>query len=193
MNEEEKKAQEAAEAEKAEAAEDLSQKEVDYKVIAEANEELAKAEKARADAAEALIIKNKALQKREEKKNDNESEALTEDKVAEIVQKTLAQAKENNDSPEAKALEEANKKLAEIQAKNAEIIRAQKAKETISKDSAQTVVDAEKGVEPKLEANSPLKEYKFMGNGVYSQKLASGKTHYVRNPKVPGLPNSWVA
>src|SRR3990172_4657249 len=73
--------------------------EIDYKALAEA-------EKARADAAEALIVKNKNIDKR--------TEPLTEERVLELI--TLA--KENADSPEVKALEEAQRKLKELQGKN---------------------------------------------------------------------------
>ena len=197
MNEEEKKlAEEAAAAEaegkakaeaEAKAAEEaLSKEEIDYKALADA-------EKARADAAEALIVKNKALVKREEKKNDDGTEPLTEEKVAEIVQKALAQSKETDDSPEAKAYAEAQAKVKELQAKNSEIARALKAKDSISKDSATTHRDGEQGTDPKLPDNSPLKAFKHEGNGVYSLKLASGKTMFKNVNAGPGQPKSWIA
>lgn len=192
MDEEAKKkqAEEAAKVEAdakatadAKAAEDARlQKEIDYKALAEA-------EKARADAAEALIVKNKALAKREDKK-DGDGQTLTKDDVIEIV-KTFT-AKEADDSVEAKALEEANKRLKELQAKNAEIARALKAKDGVSKDSASTHFDGSSVSEPKLTDNSPLKSYKYMGNGVYSKKLANGKTLYKNVNPGPGGNKMWV-
>jgi hypothetical protein len=196
MNEEEKKAQEAVEAEaaaqaaaEAEAAKGSSTEEVDYKALAEA-------EKARADAAEearlaaeALIVKNKAIAKRTENK-DGEQPTLTEEKVLEMIK--LATAKED-ESPEAKALEEANKKVAEAKAKLAEIARAQKAKELARSDTAGTHFDGQLGTEPKLPDNSPLKTFKYEGNGIYSLKLASGKTMFKNTKPGPGQASSWIA
>lgn len=197
MNEEEKKAAEQAQAlaeaealadaeAKAKAEEEALSKEVDYKALADA-------EKARADAAEALIIKNKAIAKREEKKNDDGPDPLTEEKVAEIVAKALAQSKETDDSPEAKAYAEAQAKVKELQAKNAEIARALKSKNTASNNSATTHFDGQKGTEPKLPENSPLKEFTHIGNGVYSLKLKSGKTMFKNTNPGPGQPKTWVA
>lgn len=196
MDEAEKKlAEEAAAAEaegkaKAEAeakvAEEALSKEIDYKALADA-------EKARADAAEALIVKNKAIAKREEKKNDDGTEPLTEEKVAEIVAKALAQSKETDDSPEAKAYADAQAKVKELQAKNSEIARALKAKDGVSKDPATTHRDGEKGVDPKLPDNSPLKAFKHEGNGIYTLKLASGKTMFKNLNAGPGQPKSWIA
>lgn len=160
--------------------------EIDYKALADA-------EKARADAAEALIIKNKALAKREEKKTDEAPTAITEEKIAEIVLKTLAQTKETDDSPEATAYAQAQAKVKELQAKNAEIARALKAKDTTVSDTATTHRDGEKGTEPKLPDNSPLKAFKYEGNGIYSQKLASGKTMFKNVNAGPGQPKSWIA
>lgn len=165
---------------------DPSQEEVDYKALAEA-------EKARADAAEALIVKNKALAKRNETKPEGEPQALTEEKVVELIKKVVTTSKEDSDdSPEAKAYADAQAKVRELQAKNAELGRAQKAKDGVSKDSATTHRDGEAGTEPKLPDNSPLKAYKYEGNGIYSIKLASGKTMFKNTKVKPGQPSSWV-
>lgn len=187
MNEEEIKAKEAAEAEAARLAAEAeaassSTEEIDYKVIAEANEALAKAEAARADAAEALIVKNKAIEKRQV------NPTLTEERVLELI-KT---ATKEEASPEALALEEATKNLAIAKAKTAEIARSLKAKEGTRSDSANTHFDGEKGTAPKLQDNSPLKEFKYEGNGIYSQKLKSGKTMYKNQNAGPGQPKTWV-
>ena len=153
------KAKEAAEAEakakaEAEAAEAALSKEVDYKILAEA-------EKARADAAEALIMKNKNIYKRSD---------LTEERVLELI----ALSKENkDDSPEAKALTEAQAKVKELTAKHEEAIRALKAKDGISNDPSSTRHDPLKPEEPKLPPGSPLAGYKHLGNGLYSKKLTS--------------------
>lgn len=195
MDEAEKKAAEekaAAEAEakakaeaevKAKAEEEALSKEIDYKALAEAQE-------ARALAAEALIVKNKAIAKRAETK-EGEDTGLTEERVLELIK--TATAKNEDDSVEAKALEEANKRLKELQAKNTEIVRAFKAKDGVSKDTATTQRDGEKGTEPKLPDNSPLKAFKYEGNGIYSQKLASGKTMFKNVNAGPGQPKSWIA
>src|SRR4051812_46308545 len=115
MDEAEKKAAEekaAAEAEaklqaeaQAKAEQDALSQKIDYKVIAEA-------EKARADAAEALIIKNKNIDKRHANK-EGENAGLTEERVLELIKTATVK---DDDSPEAKALEEANKKVQELHA-----------------------------------------------------------------------------
>jgi len=183
MNEEEWKAVEAeALTEVLEAP--LQNEEIDYRALAEA-------EQARADAAEALIVKNKAIAKRAEVK-EVETTTLTREEVLELIKANTPKV-ETDDSIEATALVEANKKLAEMKAKNSEIARALKAKDGARNDTASTQFDGEKGTEPKLAESSPLKAYKHEGNNVYSLKLASGKTHYKRSITVPGLPSSWVA
>lgn len=186
MEEEKKEEVVVTEAPAEETPAEVPSQEIDYKALADA-------EKARADAAEALIIKNKSMAKREEKKNDDETTPLTEEKVAEIVAKALAQSKETDDSPEAKAYAEAQAKVKELQTKNGEIARALKAKEGVSKDSATTHRDGEKGTDPKLPENSPLKAFKHEGNGIYSLKLASGKTMFKNVNAGPGQPKSWIA
>lgn len=198
MSEEEKKAQEVAEAEakakaeeEAKATESSSTEETDYKAIAEANEALALAEKARADAAEALIVKNKAIAKRQENK-DGESETLTEDKVTEIVKNLIASTKSEEESPESKALVAAEQAAKEARAKVAELGRALKAKDTVSKDIATTHRDGEVVTAPKLPENSPLKEFTHIGNGVYSLKLKNGKTMFKNTNAGPGQPKTWI-
>ena len=71
-------------------------------------------------------------------------------------------------------------------AKAAEIKRAKESKEITRSDSASTERDGAAGVEPKLNANSPLRQYKYMGNNVYAKKLSSGKTLYVNTRPKPG-------
>ena len=189
--EEEKLAEEAAAAEaeaqakadeEAKAAEALLQEqEIDYKTLAEA-------EKVRADAAEALIIKNKNIAKRQEGK---EGEILlTEERVLELINQAKA---DTDESPEAKALAEAQKNLRVIQAKNTEIARALKNKGTPVKDVAGTERDGEKGTEPKLPEGSPLKAYKHEGNGIYSKKMPNGKTLFINTKASAGQQKKWVA
>lgn len=79
-----------------------------------------------------------------------------------------------------------------ILAQNEELKRALKSKESASNDSSSGHQDGMPKVEPKLPANSPLKEYKYMGNGVYSKKLSSGKTLFRNSKPMPGQPHSWV-
>lgn len=203
MNEEEKKiaaakeAAELAEKEKLEAEkkakEEADEAEnaaknidtTDYKAIAEANEALAVAEKERADAAEALIIKNKKIEKRQ----GQGDETLTEERVLELIEASKVKV---DDSEEAKRLDEANKKVKEAQAKTAELARALKAKETASKDIISAQRDGLPGAAPKLPENSPLKTYKYDGNNIYSKKLPSGKTLFRNTKPNPGEPKSWV-
>lgn len=158
----------------------------DYKAIAEANEALAIAEKERADAAEALIIKNKKIEKRQVNQGD---ETLTEERVLELIEASKVKV---DDSEEAKRLDEANKKVKEAQAKTAELARALKAKETASKDIISAQRDGLPGAAPKLPENSPLKAYKYKGNNIYSKKLPSGKTLFRNTKPNPGEPKSWV-
>ena len=189
--EEEKLAEEAAAAEaeaqakadeEAKAAEALLQEqEIYYKTLAEA-------EKVRADAAEALIIKNKNIAKRQEGKEGETS--LTEERVLELINQAKA---DTDESPEAKALAEAQKNLRVIQAKNTEIARALKNKGTPVKDVAGTERDGEKGTEPKLPEGSPLKAYKHEGNGIYSKKMPNGKTLFINTKASVGQQKKWVA
>ncbi len=77
-------------------------------------------------------------------------------------------------------------------AKNSELRRALKSKENAYNDSANTQIDGLPKVEPKLPANSPLREYKYMGNGIYFKKLKSGKTLFKNTKALPGSPKMWV-
>lgn len=168
--------------EEAKAAEEalLQEQEIDYKTLAEA-------EKLRADAAEALIIKNKNITKRQEGK-EGEQAGLTEERVLELINA----AKSTDESPEAKALAEAQKNLKIIQAKNAEIARALQNKTTPQRDVAGTQRDGEATIEPKLPEGSPLKSYKHEGNGIYSKKLASGKTLKINTKAGVGEQKKWI-
>lgn len=187
--EEDKLAEEAAAAEaetKAKAEEEakaaealLQEQEIDYKTLAEANA-VALA------AAEALIIKNKNIAKRQE---GGETTTLTKEDVLALI----AQAKAGeDDSPEAKALAEAQRNLKIIQGKNAEIARALKNKATPQRDVAGTQRDGETIADPKLPEGSPLKSYKHEGGGIYSKKLASGKTLYMNTKAGVGEQKKWV-
>ena len=79
-----------------------------------------------------------------------------------------------------------------IVAKNSELKRALNSKENAYNNSASTQIDGLPKVEPKLPVNSPLKEYKYMGNGVYSKKLKSGKILFKNTKALPGSPKMWV-
>jgi len=170
--------------EEAKAAEALLQEqEIDYKTL----KTLAEAEKVRADAAEALIIKNKSIAKRKE--GDGETPVLSEKRVSELIQQALTS---QDVSPEATALAEAQKNLRVIQAKNAEIARALKNKSTPVKDVAESHRDGEQAPAPKLPEGSPLKSYKHEGGGIYSKKLANGKTLYINSKPGMGEQKKWV-
>lgn len=79
-----------------------------------------------------------------------------------------------------------------IVAQKSELARALNSKEGVSNDNANTHFDGQPKAEPKLPANSPLKEYKYMGNGIYSKKLKSGKTLFKNTRVLPGSPKMWV-
>lgn len=77
-------------------------------------------------------------------------------------------------------------------ATNNELKRALKSKEGISNDDANTHFDGQKKDEPKLPENSPLKEYKYMGKGIYAKKLKSGKTIFKNTRATPGTAKMWI-
>lgn len=159
----------------------LQEEEIDYKTLAEA-------EKTRADAAEALIVKNKSIAKRQEGK-EGEQAGITEERVLELIK---AAKTSEDESPEAKALAEAQKNLKVIQAKNTEIARALKNKGTPQKEVAGTERDGEKVADPKLPEGSPLKGYEYKGSGIYAKKLASGKTLFVNTKAQVGQQKKWT-
>ena len=142
-------------------------------------EALAKAEKARADAAEALLIKNKAISKR----NKEGGEIPEEDKP--ITKKDLEEFKasftpKGDDSLEEKALKEAKENLAKLETTNAELARALKGKATINTNSAGTHQDPPEGDAPKISANDAkgLKSAGYVWDGVkriWKKKLGGGK------------------
>lgn len=166
-----------------------STEETDYKALAVMQEAIALAEKERADAAEALIIKNKKLSKRHADDEEEPAEKpITESRLLEI----LKDFKPQKDDEETNRLAEAQKKVRELQSKAEEILRASKAKGGVSSDTATTHRDGEKKVEPKLPANSPLKSYKYEGGGVYSKKLVSGKTMFVNTKAGGGERKKWI-
>ena len=144
--------------------------EIDYKAVAEA-------EKARADAAEALIVKNKKLSER-----NKEDTGLTEERVLELI---TASKEAKDDSKESQDLIEAQRKVKELESKNAEIARALSAKDSVKKDDPTTHRDGDPVADPKLPENSPLRAYKHIGNGIYSKKLNNGKTMF-RNTQAAG-------
>jgi|SRR3990167_2535119 len=159
----------------------LQEEEIDYKTLAEA-------EKVRADAAEALIVKNKNIIKRQG--GEGEATTLTKEDVLELIK----QSKESDDdSPEARNLAEAQKNVKVLQAKNAEIARALKNKGTPSRDVAGTERDGEQVPQPKLPEGSPLKSYKHEGNGIYSKKMPNGKTLFMNTKAAVGQQKKWVA
>lgn len=160
--------------------------EVDYKALADSNAALAAAEKARADAAEALIIKNKSASKRKE---DETTTTLSEERVKELIREAKG---ENDDSPEAKALTDAQATVKRLEAEKAELIRSAKSKNNASNDGSSTHHDGIPKIEPKLPSNSPLNGFKHLGNGIYSKKLKSGKMMY-RNLHAQGNERkTWV-
>lgn len=151
--------------------------EPDYKALAEA-------EKARADAAEALIIKNKSITKR-----NDEPSALTEERVLELIRT----AKDDSDeSPEAKALADAQAKVKTLQSEKDELLRAQKGKDGTSSNPASTHRDPLPEVAPKLAPGSPLAGFQHLGNGLYSKKLATGKTMFKNTQAQGNERKSWV-
>src|SRR3990167_5609367 len=79
-----------------------------------------------------------------------------------------------------------------IVAKNNELARALRAKDTISADPTGEHRDGLPNEVPKLPENSPLKEYKYLGNNIYSTKLKSGKTLFRNAKPSPGQPKTWV-
>lgn len=160
-------------------------KEPDYKALAEQNAALAAAEKARADAAEALIVKNKNIQKRD----DGSPQLLTEERVKELISEAQ---KSGDDSPEAKALTDAQAAVKQVMAKNEELKRALAGKDTVQKNPPSTHQDPLPEEAPKLAPGSPLADFKHLGNGLYSKKLATGKTMF-KNTRAQGNERkSWV-
>lgn len=157
--------------------------EIDYKALADA-------ERARADAAEALIIKNKAIAKRNQP--DSDDKPLTKADVQDIVSSTFAELKEKSElTPEEKELETAKERIRQLEAQNEEKARALKAK-AAKTATATSQRDGDAPVAPKLPANSPLRSYTYVGKGIYSKKLANGKTIY-RNTKATGIQQkTWV-
>ena len=79
-----------------------------------------------------------------------------------------------------------------IVAKNNELARALRAKDTISNDSTGEHRDGLPNEVPKLPENSPLKGYKYEGGSIYSKVLPSGKTLFRNAKPSPGQPKAWV-
>lgn len=79
-----------------------------------------------------------------------------------------------------------------IVAKNAELARALRAKDTVLSDPTGDHRDGLPSEAPKLPDNSPLKGYEWKGNGIYAKKLANGKTLYRNAKPSPGQPKTWV-
>jgi len=79
-----------------------------------------------------------------------------------------------------------------IVAKNNELARALRAKDTISNDSTGEHRDGLPNEVPKLPENSPLKGYKYEGGSIYSKVLPSGKTLFRNAKPTPGQPKAWV-
>lgn len=77
--------------------------------------------------------------------------------------------------------------------KNAELGRALGAKDRVGNDAVETQRDGDGGGKtPKLPENSPLKSYTFIGKGIYSKKLTSGKTLFVNTKAMPGQRSRWT-
>ena len=169
--EEDLEEEEKSESEESESDAPLQEEEIDYKTLADA-------EKTRADAAEALIVKNKSIAKRKEGQ-EGEPPSLSEERVLELIRQAKA---EEHDSPEAQALADAQKNLKMIQAKNTEIARALQNKGKPQSAAPGTQRDAEELPKPKLPEGSPLKDYEYKGDGVYSKKLPNGKTFNTNHP-----------
>lgn len=168
--------------------EDTPEEEIDYKALAEAEKERAEAERARAEAAEALIIKNKQIEKRHERKQEEDEQpaGLTREEVLELIKSTRSE----EESPEAKALREAQEKVKQLEAQRAEAIRAAKAK--VRRGGTGEQRDGDQPVKPKLAEGSPLKDFEWRGGNLYAKKLASGKVMFRRlNPR-PGEKHSWI-
>mgnify|MGYP001600519257 CR=1 FL=1 len=170
-------AEEARIAAESSSTEDNPEDETDYKALAEA-------EKQRADAAEALIIKNKQIDKRHEKKD--EAPGLSEERVLELIKA----AQKEDESPEAKQLREAQEKVKLLEAQRAEAIRAAKARARGGGGGEHR--DGDTAVKPKLPDNSPLKDFEWRGGDLYAKKLSSGKTMFRRAQPRPGEKHSWV-
>lgn len=161
------------------ASDSSSTEEIDYR-------ELAEAERNRADAAEALIIKNKKIGKRTE----GGEEPITREEILALIE---ASKEEKDDSEEQKALAAAQARVKELTGKSAEIARALKAKDGISQDTTSTQRDGLPKTEPKLPDGSPLKAFKYLGQGLYAKKLSSGKTMYINTKATGGDRKKWVA
>ena len=73
-----------------------------------------------------------------------------------------------------------------------EVARALKNRDSVSSDSASTHFDAMQTEAPKLPANSPLKDYKYIGNNIYEKKLSSGKTMKRNARPAPGERKVWI-
>jgi len=153
-------------------------------------EALAKAEKARADAAEALLIKNKAIAKRAKDGDElpDEDKPITK-KDLEAFRASLTPVKEE-ESPEEKALKEAKEKLETV---NAELVRALKGKSGINTNPAGTHQDPPQGDMPKISANDSkgLKSAGYEWDGVkrvWKKKLGNGQYLYAKDLKSP----TWI-
>lgn len=155
------------------------------------NENLLKAEleaqRERAEAAEALIIKNKAMAKRH--KDDDPEEIPEEERP--ITRKELEEALSNfkpksEESDEAKRLAEANRRIKEIEAQKAEIARALKSKEQVTTAEPGTHRDPTPGAMPKISAIDAkgLKDSGYTWDGIkrlWKKPLSGGKYLYTRN------------
>jgi len=182
--------QKLAEAEakaKAEADSSLEKEQPDYKALAEANEAMAKAEKIRADAAEALIIKNKEITRRNKDGNaEGEDKPVTKKDLEEL--EARLKPKLNEESPEEKALKEANENLEKIKIQHAELARAFKSKAGVNNNPASGHEDGTPGVEPKMDEGDKkmMKSAGFEYDTVkklWKKKLGGGKFIYTKDSK----------
>ena len=156
---------------------------VDYEALAEARKEAL-------EAAEALIIKNKAIARRH--KTDAEEPVAEEDMP--LTRKDLAEALSNFqpnrevETEESKRLSEATKRVKELEAKNSEIVRAMKAKDGAITKAPANYRDPMGGSEPKISANDAkgIKDAGYAWDGgkrMWRKKLPDGRYAQFRNLK----------
>lgn len=79
-----------------------------------------------------------------------------------------------------------------IVAKNTELARALRAKDTITDNAMGEHRDGLPNEAPKLADNSPLKGYEWKGGNTYTKKLSNGKTLFRNAKPLPGEPKTWV-
>jgi hypothetical protein len=145
---------------------------------------LAQAEKERADAAEALIIKNKKISQR------HTDDAVPEEEkpiTRKDLEAALASFKPTGTDPDENRFAEAQRKVKELEVKNAEIARALKAKGGVVTAAPGTHRDPMAASEPKL-ADADAYAYKqsgfsWDGKDRVFKKALPGKKFLNKDPK----------